>query len=195
MVNRLAALIAVLPLMEDRLIALIAALPLSENRLVALITALSVAVGLVFGGIAGSLWKGGNTLPDSVVRLDLPAQDDFIISVAEAYASDHDKSLAQDRLDRLHSQNTAARVEYLAIIEAGFLLQIDDPRMATHYNRAPNATVEECRKFIAVRVDATENFVPDKRLVQRCCSGSRAIINIYGDIDGRLPRHAVNVLQ
>ena len=30
----------------------------------------------------------------------------------------------------------AMRVEYLAIVEAGFLLQIDDPRMATHYNRA-----------------------------------------------------------
>jgi hypothetical protein len=29
------------------------------------------------------------------------------------------------------------RVEYLAIVEAGLLLQIDDPRMATHYNRAP----------------------------------------------------------
>ena len=30
----------------------------------------------------------------------------------------------------------AMRDEYLAIIDAGFVLQIDDPRMATHYNRA-----------------------------------------------------------
>src|SRR6478752_4158301 len=29
----------------------------------------------------------------------------------------------------------AMRVEYLAITDAGFVLQIDDPRMATHYNR------------------------------------------------------------
>ena len=29
----------------------------------------------------------------------------------------------------------AMRVEYVAITDAGFILQIDDPRMATHYNR------------------------------------------------------------
>lgn len=87
-----------------------------ENRLIALVTVLSLAVGLVFGGIAGALWNGGGTTPDnSVVRLDLGAQDDFIIAAAEAYASDHDIGLAQDRLARLHSENISARVEYLAI--------------------------------------------------------------------------------
>ena len=30
--------------------------------------------------------------------------------------------------------------------DLGFLLQIDDPRMATHYNRARDATIEDCRK-------------------------------------------------
>jgi 5-methyltetrahydropteroyltriglutamate--homocysteine methyltransferase len=48
----------------------------------------------------------------------------------------------------------AMRVEYMAIVAAGFLLQIDDPRMATHYSRAVDATVEECRTFIARRVEA-----------------------------------------
>ena len=46
----------------------------------------------------------------------------------------------------------AMRVEFKAIVDAGFALQIDDPRMATHYNRTPGASVEECRKFIALRV-------------------------------------------
>src|SRR6185312_16396259 len=48
----------------------------------------------------------------------------------------------------------AMRVEYKAIVDAGFILQIDDPRMATHYNRAADASIEECRKFIALRVEA-----------------------------------------
>jgi 5-methyltetrahydropteroyltriglutamate--homocysteine methyltransferase len=48
----------------------------------------------------------------------------------------------------------AMHVEYQAIVEAGFLLQIDDPRMATHYNRTPDASIEDCRKFIALRVEA-----------------------------------------
>lgn len=54
----------------------------------------------------------------------------------------------------LAALSDAMRVEYLAIVDAGFVLQIDDPRMATHYNRAVAATVEDCRKFIAVRVEA-----------------------------------------
>ena len=51
----------------------------------------------------------------------------------------------------------AMRVEYLAITEAGFLLQIDDPRMATHYNRATDASIDDCRKFIALRVEAVNH--------------------------------------
>ena len=48
----------------------------------------------------------------------------------------------------------AMRVEYKTIVDAGLILQIDDPRMATHYNRAADASIEECRKFIALRVEA-----------------------------------------
>jgi len=59
--------------------------------------------------------------------------------------------------DYLAALAEAMRVEYLAIVEAGFLLQIDDPRMATHYNRAVDASVEECRKFIALRVEAVNH--------------------------------------
>jgi 5-methyltetrahydropteroyltriglutamate--homocysteine methyltransferase len=48
----------------------------------------------------------------------------------------------------------AMRVEYLAITGAGFVLQIDDPRMATHYNRQVDASIEDCRTFIELRVEA-----------------------------------------
>jgi 5-methyltetrahydropteroyltriglutamate--homocysteine methyltransferase len=48
----------------------------------------------------------------------------------------------------------AMHEEYKAIVDAGFLLQIDDPRMATHYNRARDASIEDCRRFIALRVEA-----------------------------------------
>src|SRR5438270_6584694 len=43
----------------------------------------------------------------------------------------------------------AMHVEYKAIVDAGFLLQIDDPRMATHHNRAVNSSIDDCRRFIA----------------------------------------------
>ncbi len=66
----------------------------------------------------------------------------------------------------------AMRVEYQAIVDAGFLLQIDDPRMATHYNRAPNASIEECRKFIALRVEAVNHAlrgIPEERVRFHTC--------------------------
>ena len=64
------------------------------------------------------------------------------------------------------------RVEYKAIVDAGFLLQIDDPRMATHYNRTPDASIEDCRKFIALRVEAVNHAlrgIPEDRVRFHTC--------------------------
>ena len=74
----------------------------------------------------------------------------------------------------LDALGEAMRVEYLAIVQAGFLLQIDDPRMATHYNRATSATIDDCRKFIALRVEALTHSLrgipEDKVRFHTCCS-------------------------
>jgi 5-methyltetrahydropteroyltriglutamate--homocysteine methyltransferase len=66
----------------------------------------------------------------------------------------------------------AMHEEYKAIIDAGFLLQIDDPRMATHYNRTPEASIEDCRKFIALRVEAVNHAlrgIPEDRVRFHTC--------------------------
>ena len=66
----------------------------------------------------------------------------------------------------------AMRVEFKAIVDAGLVLQIDDPRMATHYNRAPGASIEDCRKFIALRVEAVNHAlrgVPEDRVRFHTC--------------------------
>ena len=41
----------------------------------------------------------------------------------------------------------AMREEYKAIVDAGFLLQIDDPRLVSYYLVNPNASIAECRKW------------------------------------------------
>ena len=72
----------------------------------------------------------------------------------------------------LAALSEAMRAEYKAIIDAGFLLQIDDPRMATHYNRTPNASIEDCRKFIALRVEAVNHAlrgIPEDRVRFHTC--------------------------
>jgi 5-methyltetrahydropteroyltriglutamate--homocysteine methyltransferase len=66
----------------------------------------------------------------------------------------------------------AMRVEYKAIVDAGFLLQIDDPRMATHYNRTLDASIDDCRRFIALRVEAVNHAlrgIPEDRVRFHTC--------------------------
>jgi 5-methyltetrahydropteroyltriglutamate--homocysteine methyltransferase len=66
----------------------------------------------------------------------------------------------------------AMRVEFKAIVDAGLVLQIDDPRMATHYNRTPGASIEDCRKFIALRVEAVNHAlrgIPEERVRFHTC--------------------------
>jgi 5-methyltetrahydropteroyltriglutamate--homocysteine methyltransferase len=48
----------------------------------------------------------------------------------------------------------AMREEYRAIVEAGFLLQIDDPFLVTYYITRPELSVAECRKWAELRVEA-----------------------------------------
>jgi 5-methyltetrahydropteroyltriglutamate--homocysteine methyltransferase len=79
------------------------------------------------------------------------------------YASDEEYLLALGE---------AMRVEYVAITDAGFILQIDDPRMATHYNRQVDASIDDCRKFIALRVEALNHAlrgIPEDRIRFHTC--------------------------
>jgi len=48
----------------------------------------------------------------------------------------------------------AMREEYKAIVDAGFLLQIDDPFLVTYYITRPELDVAECRKWAELRVEA-----------------------------------------
>ncbi len=60
----------------------------------------------------------------------------------------------------------AMREEYEAIVAAGFLVQIDDPRLVTYYMLRPASTIDECRRWAEVRVralnHALRNIPPDK---------------------------------
>jgi len=79
------------------------------------------------------------------------------------YASDEE--YLQALADAMH-------VEYTAIVDGGFLLQIDDPRLATHYNRTPDASIGDCRKFMALRIEAVNHAlkgIPEDRVRFHTC--------------------------
>jgi len=100
------------------------------------------------------------------------------------YASDEDYLAAL--ADAMH-------VEYKAIVDAGFLLQIDDPRMATHYNRTPGASIEDCRKFIALRVEAVNyalRGIPEERVRFHTCYS----VNVAPRVHDFELRHFVDLM-
>ncbi len=61
----------------------------------------------------------------------------------------------------LYAIADAMREEYVGIIEAGFLLQIDDPRLAMHYMLNPGKSVAECRAWAESRVEALNYALRD----------------------------------
>ena len=68
------------------------------------------------------------------------------------------------------------------IVDGGFLLQIDDPRMATHYNRAVDANIEDCRNFIALRVEAVNHAlrgIPEDRVRFHTCYSINVAPRVY----------------
>jgi 5-methyltetrahydropteroyltriglutamate--homocysteine methyltransferase len=68
----------------------------------------------------------------------------------------------------------AMREEYKAIVDAGLLLQIDDPRLVTRYNVTPDASVADCRQWAEVRIEALNHALrglPRERIRFHTCYG------------------------
>jgi len=93
----------------------------------------------------------------------------------------------------LQALSDAMAAEYRAIVDGEFVLQIDDPRMATHYSRAPNATIEECRRFIALRVEAVNHAlkgIPEDRVRFHTCYS----VNVAPRVHDFELRHFVDLM-
>ena len=68
------------------------------------------------------------------------------------------------------------REEYKAIVDAGFLLQIDDPRIVAQYDLTdPAPSIEDYRKFAELRVEVINHAIgdiPADRVRYHLCWGS-----------------------
>lgn len=78
----------------------------------------------------------------------------------------------QTEEEYLHAVADAMREEYNAIVDAGFLLQVDDPRLVTYYVSNPGLSIEDCRKWAESRVEvlnyALRDIPPDKVRYHTC---------------------------
>ncbi len=76
--------------------------------------------------------------------------------------------------EHLYAVADALREEYRAIIAAGFMLQIDDPRLAMHYMLTPGESVEATRAWAHRRIEALNHALrdlPPERVRHHTCYG------------------------
>jgi 5-methyltetrahydropteroyltriglutamate--homocysteine methyltransferase len=90
--------------------------------------------------------------------------------VAATFANEHYRTHEEYE----QAVSDAMREEYKAIVDAGFILQIDDPRLVTYYMMHPELSVADCRKWAAERVEAINDSLrgipPEKVRFHTCYS-------------------------
>lgn len=77
--------------------------------------------------------------------------------------------------DFIYAIAEAMSHEYKAIVDAGFILQIDDPDLADGWQMYPDLTVAEYRKYATLRVDALNHAlrdIPEEKIRLHICWGS-----------------------
>lgn len=103
----------------------------------------------------------------------LPLEDAFVTAISPTNLEMYfENKYYKSEEEYLFALADAMREEYKAIVEAGFLLQVDDPRLITHYNRVPELSLEENRKFIELRVEVLNhslNGIPEDRIRFHTC--------------------------
>jgi 5-methyltetrahydropteroyltriglutamate--homocysteine methyltransferase len=92
----------------------------------------------------------------------LPHEDVFLPAIASSYVA----ATLPNEYYRTHEEyeqavSDALHEEYKAIVEAGYILQIDDPRLVTYYMMHPDRSIADCRKWAAQRVEAINYSLRD----------------------------------
>jgi 5-methyltetrahydropteroyltriglutamate--homocysteine methyltransferase len=87
----------------------------------------------------------------------------------------------------------AMSVEYKAIVDAGFLVQVDDPRLVSYYLMDPKMSVEGIRKWAAVRVEALNHAlrdIPTEKIRYHTCYS----INMGPRVHDLEVKHIIDIL-
>jgi 5-methyltetrahydropteroyltriglutamate--homocysteine methyltransferase len=83
--------------------------------------------------------------------------------------------------------------EYRAIVDAGFLVQVDDPHLVTYYVTHPHLSMEDIRKWIAMRVDVINHAlrgIPKEKVRFHTCYG----INFGPRVHDIEVKHIIDIL-
>jgi 5-methyltetrahydropteroyltriglutamate--homocysteine methyltransferase len=103
-------------------------------------------------------------------------EEGFMSSVAPGSASRIGNEHYKSDEELIYACAAAMREEYRAIVDAGFILQLDDPAIAENWDMVnPEPTAEDYRKFSMLRVEALNHAIrglPKDRIRFHLCWGS-----------------------
>lgn len=106
---------------------------------------------------------------------DVPVTEAFVPATSVSSIEDWNRNAYyKNDEDYLAALAEAIGEEYRAIVDAGFLLQVDDPHLVTYYVCHPDKSMEECRRWIALRVEAINHAlrgIPRDRVRFHTCYG------------------------
>jgi 5-methyltetrahydropteroyltriglutamate--homocysteine methyltransferase len=102
-------------------------------------------------------------------------KDAFVPSISPSNIEDWNRNehYKSDE-EYLYAIADAMHDEYKAIVDAGFLVQIDDPQLVTHYVVHPSASIADCRKWARMHVDALNHAlrgIPREKVRYHTCYG------------------------
>jgi len=124
----------------------------------------------------------------------LSPADVFIPAISPANIEDWQKNAYyKGDEEYLFAIAEAMREEYRMIVDAGFLVQIDDPRLITFWMLRPDSTIEQCRKWAEVRVEALNHAlrgIPEEKIRHHTCYG----INMGPRVHDMELRHLVDIV-
>lgn len=99
----------------------------------------------------------------------------FVPSISPSNIEDWNKNeYYKTDEEYLYAIGEAMREEYKAIVDAGFYLQIDDPRLVTYYMLNPGLSIEQCRAWAELRVEALNyalRDIPREKIRYHTCYG------------------------
>ena len=106
---------------------------------------------------------------------DVKAEEVFMtaISPSDVEGQQANEHYASDE-EYLYAIADAMHEEYRTIVDAGLLLQVDDPRLLTYYISRPDLEVEDCRRWAELRVEALNHAlrgIPPERVRFHTCYG------------------------
>src|SRR5215203_1667187 len=88
----------------------------------------------------------------------------------------------------------AMNVEYSMIVEAGFLVQVDDPRLVSYYLMDPAMSVEDIRKWAGKRVETLNHAlrgIPTEKIRYHTCYS----INMGPRVHDLEVKHIIDILM